>query len=218
VTPDRLAQFKYMEFVHQDARLADDFHYDWNPRLIHIEKLGQYRKKYGDVNVYRSCTLWSDKRRRESISGPIVLDIDSEEELLNDALEVTRRIIDIIRDELGIPENDYRVFFSGHKGFNLEIAPSLYRIEDHRKFVQVHCDIRRMIIKRLQENSTLKDNYVGPGKTLIDPFHEHTRLHWSINQWVVGNAKINRRKIELTRERLFTLPIAQIIARSSMQS
>ncbi|NIQ14727.1 MAG: hypothetical protein GTO02_10110, partial [Candidatus Dadabacteria bacterium] len=60
-------------------------------------------------------------------SDYIPIDIDSKD--LNKALDDTRTLITHLKNEFGIDENRIRVYFSGSKGFHIEIPSYLFGIE-----------------------------------------------------------------------------------------
>ncbi len=112
-------------------------------------------------------------------------------------------------------DNDIHIFFTGHKGFNLEIRPEIVDIVGTQKEQESKAgDLRKEVIKKLQQGKNLEYNYVSKRGTLIDPIHKHVRLHCSLNKWISQTGEIVRMKIELSITELKNLTIEEIIAKS----
>lgn len=91
-----------------------------------------------------------------------------------------------------------QIFFTGHKGFNIEVRPQALGITSTRNRQQE-------FQQRLQE---IKRNF---GSSFVDRLHEHVRLHNSINSWISINGEITHRiKVELTPDALNSMGIQEI--------
>ncbi len=156
--------------------------------------------------------VWADESRNDAISGPFIVDIDNGSENLSDALIVTREILEYLRDSYSIIRDDIHIFFTGHKGFNLEIRPSALKIqgtveeqENRKQYV------RKEVIKKFHRGKSFGCNSVSEKGTIIDCLHDHIRLHHSLNKWVQNDGtKMARMKIELSLNDLAKLSIGKI--------
>ncbi len=186
-----------------------------NPPLVDVKNINQWRQRYQNTNVYRSLKVWADKSRKDALSGPFIIDIDNESENLSDALVVTKEAVECLRNFYGIKDDDIHIFFTGHKGFNLEIHPRALKIrgtvEEQENKTQW---IRKEVIKKLQQGKNIGGNSVSERGTLIDPIHEHVRLHYSLNKWISKTGEITRMKIELPIHEFSNLIIEKSIAKS----
>ena len=184
--------------------------------LVNVRNIKQGRQQYQNTNIYRGLKVWADESRNDAISGPLILDIDNESEDLSDALVVTKETLEYLRSSYNIRDNDIHIFFTGHKGFNLEIRPEAVDIVGTQKEQESKAgDLRKEVIKKLQQGKNLGCNYVSERGTLIDPIHKHVRLHCSLNKWISKTGdEIARMKIELSISDLDSLTIEKIIAKS----
>jgi len=113
-----------------------------------------------------------------------------------------------------------RIFFSGRKGFNIEICPRALGIR-----VSVNNQVE-LSAKKLEEIiGTLITNKASKSKTVIDRIygnrfgyrlkHPYIRLHDSVNKWICSDGKaIARRRIEITSEELQTKNAVEIALES----
>jgi hypothetical protein len=220
-----------------------------SPYLAPVTEIGQWRANHQNTNIYRSLKVWKDQSKTEALSGPFLVDIDNENGCLDDALTVTREAVTCVLASYNVKQNDIRVFFTGHKGFNIEILPSALGIVGTPKEQENRVECRRKeIIKKLQESKSLGGgfvasyeddkvmlkgpntgkelskadllgktvNVVSPGGTVIDRIHEYIRLHRSINKWIECGVIRARKKVKLTLGELNSLPLEQIVAKSTV--
>jgi hypothetical protein len=205
-------KFAYLELCHSE--LKDDLTYPFKQKqTIRVTKINEYREKYGNTNIFRSLILKDSLTEEQEILGPFIIDIDNDNG--ENGLEATRKITQQISDYLindYIKENDFRILFSGHKGFNIEIRPEVIgvtgsiseQILKSRKTLDV-------IISYLRQKNRVSEqviNFVDQLGTTIDKVygdrfnnelkHSFIRLHNSINTWKAeNNTIISREKIEL---------------------
>lgn len=186
--------------------------------LYPMDFLEKWRSLCNNTNVYRTLELFTSSTGQGEIFGPFLVDIDNSkqvdgyEENLDDALFVACRVADFLIKHWQLSERDLRVFFTGRKGFNIEVRPSALGIggtlENQIKFSR----------KRLSDIIS----YFGAGSNTVTSRHttidlvyggrfnnhelkyRYVRLHGSWNKWV-GNDGIERarRKIELSLNKLF---------------
>jgi len=179
----------------------------WNGPRPRLEDVRKWMLDFGNKNIFRSWALYDCSNNGEEIIGPFLLDIDriNEQDLgyppdLDTALKDTRLLIQEYCSNLR--DGDYRVFFTGHKGFHIEIRPRAIG-------VQMHMDRRRYFKKRRKEIN----NHFGKG--FVDPLHEHIRLHNSINVWIDCSGQwVCRMMLELTPKELGSLSIDEICSHS----
>lgn len=211
-------KYTYVELAHHEPLKYEDaapYSAFIDLPLVGVKNIDQWRQRYQNTNIYRSLTVWADESRNDAISGPFIVDIDNESEDLSDALVVTQQIIKYLRDSYNIMDNSVHIFFTGHKGFNLEIHPRALKIQGtmEEQKSQMQC-IRKEMIKELQKGKNLVENYVSERDTIIDPLHDHIRLHHSLNKWISKKGEVARVKIELSITELKNLTIEEIIAKS----
>lgn len=221
LTFEQANKYVYVELVHHQPLTNEDNapHQDFNnPCFTGIQSISEWRNKYQNTNVYRSLRIWSDNSKREALSGPFVIDIDNECGKLDDTLIVTRKAVKCIFNSYNLKESDLRLFFTGHKGFNIEVLPSALGLAGTQSEQDNKADcIREKIISELRRNAGLASqpgqcrNLVSEQGTLIDLIHKHVRLHDSINKWIENGGQKARRKIALTLKELCSLQIEQIV-------
>jgi hypothetical protein len=189
-----------------------------NPDLSPINKIGQWSTGHQNQNVYRSLKIWTTEDKSESLIGPFIIDIDNENGDLDDALIITRQALYAMYSK--VPSLHLRVFFTGHKGFNIEILPSALNIagslsQQQAKAKLVHKDIIRTL--QFGMNGQSNSNYVGQNGTLIDRIHDYIRLHGSTNVWIENGSRKARRKVELAVDEFDRLSLRQILDMSTCQ-
>jgi len=172
-----------------------------------LEYVYYWRKRNDNINVFRSVGLFSAEQNGDELYGPFLIDIDRQEKLsrgyvqnLNKALEDARQLIkEYLRE---FEETDFRIFFTGHKGFNIEVHPHALGIVSLGKRGQQFSDIRKDI------NRIYGDRFV-------DNMHDEIRLHDSINRWVANDGKLmSRMKFELSLHELNTMTVEEICRKS----
>lgn len=249
LTTKQKQEYTCIELVHHEPLTKDDdspYKAFRNPCFTTIENMKGWCDSFDNTNVFRELTIWSDKSKRHRKAGPVVLDIDNDNENLNDALLITRNTVKIIKKTYHIQSSQLRIFFTGHKGFNIEINPEAIGIRDDLKnraevfrrdimralqtetglgggySVQFEDDraiIRdRITGKRLSSRNLWKKtlNLVSENGTIIDGIHDFVRLHDSINEWISQEGEIARRKIELDINELNQVTIEQIVEKSAL--
>lgn len=207
--------------------------------------INEWRKACSDTNVYRTLTLF-DNKGQPVVLGSFLIDIDNSQlvtnaykEDLDDALRVARATIELLRTKpYKVQEIDLRVFFSGRKGFNIEVRPSSLGIEgayeDQIRLSATKLDCIIMALRRCADISS--DSYtqyngfklygagnaVSNNETIIDRIygsrsngyklkHPYVRLHNSINEWTPkSGTKMARRKIRISLAELSGMSAEQI--------
>ncbi len=229
LTPNEAIKYTYLYVCHQEPYSDEPnsnktptsvpcFHsFDKNGNLSKsimrypLEFIEQWREKFANINVFRSLSLFTTEQEGEELLSPLVIDIDRVEKTdkdyipnLDKALEDTRRLVKEYLCQLN--KYDFRIFFTGHKGFNIEVRPQALDI------------ISGMNQRQQVENELADINRVfGSNNTerFVDRFHEYLRLHNSINRFIANNGKeLNRMKFQLSLYELNSLGVEEICRRS----
>lgn len=221
------------------------FHSLENGCLSEVEKryplpfIHQWRNACNNTNVYRTLRLFDDKGQ-SVVLGPFLIDIDNSQSVKNgykedleDALKVVRATIELLRGKpYAIQDNYLRLFFTGRKGFNIEVRPSALRISMcDTADAQIKSSSTKLdeIIKTLRRRNNIDTNAttaVSDGGTVIDRIygdrfgyrlkHPYIRLHSSINEWISKRgSKMARRKIRLSPDELFSSSAKQICQKAA---
>ena len=97
-----------------------------------------------------------------------------------------------------INDKDYRIFFTGHKGFHIEIHP---------KVIAPIPNIDRIC----QFNNKRKEINKRFGDCFCDVLHDHVRLHNSINSWINhSGVQVCAMNYEISNDELFNCYIDEI--------
>ncbi len=148
LTPKQALKYKYIYVCYQDP-YSDEPNSERDPysaprffstdeignlsrlkKYYPLEYINDWRTKCGNINVFRSFGLSSSEHGNDKLFGPFIIDIDREDgdfgkgyiQNLGKALKDARWLADEYLHQF--KENDFRIFFTGHKGFNVEILPS----------------------------------------------------------------------------------------------
>ena len=186
--------------------------------LYPLDFLSQWRRLCDNKNVYRTLKLLNNSQG--TISGPFLIDIDNSTYNLDDALKATREVITFVEREWSLDQSDIRIFFSGRKGFNLEIRPQALGISGTIDQQETSFSSKRGEIISHFPDFPSKDsiNQITNGNTVIDIIHQYIRLHNSLNEWIdeSGNSKA-RRKIELSHNDFERLTVNEICSMAEKQ-
>jgi hypothetical protein len=183
--------------------------------LYGVDVLSQWRTLWKDDNVYRLSEL-HDSAGRPVLIGPFLLDLDNDRDL-GSALAVARAAFGLLRSPgYGIEAADVRVYFSGHKGFNLEVRPGALGIapdSSMRSQLQRAYDVQQALIGDLRrvrgvrnktvnavdDEETYADRIYGPGSLR----YSYIRLPESLNVWVdVAGNRVARRRLLLDADEI----------------
>lgn len=182
-----------------------------------INSLNEWRNACNNINVYRTLKVFDDNTEKAIFLGSFLIDIDNGAEDLDDAQGVSKQVVEYLITRLKLSLDDLRIFFSGHKGFNIEIRPKSLGINGLVPD-QIRLSSKKLddIIAAIRHNNNIQDsteNVVSAQGTVIDRIygnrfgyqlkHPYIRLHNSINKWIRGDGKtVTRGKIEVTYKRL----------------
>ncbi len=206
LSPQEAKRYGHVELFHQEP-YSDEPNTDESPlsrpllpadRRYPLEFVSQWKAKFRNINVFRSLGLYTSDTGSSKIIGPFLLDIDRVLEKcggyvpdLSKALEDTRRLVEIYCSNL--KDKDYCIFFTGHKGFHIEVTPRVIGmptgVDQWQQFKKMRDDI----------NTQLGDSFV-------DVLHPHVRLHNSINSWKDYSGQlVNAMNFEVSANELFNL-------------
>ena len=160
--------------------------------------------------------------------GPFLVDIDNDDNI-DDAQTVTKQVITYLTKQQELLLDNLRIFFSGHKGFNVEVRPETLEIKGSISD-QIKISRKKLgeIISALRNENKiqiLEMNIVSKQRTCIDMTYgyrfgyklkyPYIRLHNSINKWIRSDgSEIARMKIELTAEQLWSMSTPEISSKA----
>ena len=194
-----------------------------------VRLLNDWRRVCKNINVYRTLTIFDKNTKKASLLGPFLIDIDNSDEDLDDAQVITTQVTTYLLDDQGISKDDLRIFFSGRKGFNIEMCPQAFKIKgmiseqiklysrklgDIIAFLRGKNNVLNVTRNMVSKQGTVIDQIYGDrlGYTLKHPY---IRLHNSINKWIRGSdSEIARMKSELAIKQLCNMSITQISSKS----
>lgn len=203
-----------------------------------INSLNEWRNACNNTNVYRTLKVFERSRENVTYLGPFLIDIDNSQlsdgyvHDLNDAQAVAKQVVTYLIEQHELSSDDLRIFFSGCKGFNIEIRPEALGIEgptsDQIRLSSINLGA---IIANVRNNNNIQDsstNIVSACGTVIDTIygdrfryylkHPYIRLHNSINKWINGGDKaIARRKMGITYAELLNKSAEEISTESERQ-
>lgn len=200
-----------------------------NEEYYPINRLSRWRSACKNTNVYRTLKVFDRDTGKAIFLGPFLVDIDNSDENLDDAQAVTKQVVTYLIKQQGLSSDDLRIFFSGRKGFNVEVRPEVLGINGSVSD-QIKLSSKKLddIIAVLRSNNNIQDatkNMVSSQKTVIDRIygdrfgyklkHPYIRLHHSINKWIRNDGnKTARVKLELTIEQLWGISAAKISSKA----
>lgn len=203
---------------------------EWDNAICSISELRNWREKFNNINVYRTLKVTVDRSESDEVIGPFLIDIDNSDEKIEDSLAVAKRTLIILRDIFKLDSINFKIFFTGRKGFNFEIIPQALGIKGTlRDQIKSSAHILQQVTEKLREGkSWTTRNVVSDAGTVIDQIygnrlgyelkHPFVRLRDPLNTWTLPNSKIkSRMKIEMTTRQLTEASAGEIIERSEKQ-
>lgn len=148
--PEHIASSKLLVGVGHHHPFTDDenpYSAEWFHSVGEGDELSHACRRYppnfpkkwqslcNNTDVYRTLELFTSDIGQSKILGPFLVDIDNAnwndgyEENVRDAFLVTRRVMDFLSRHCKLRNQDRRVFFSGRKGFNIEVRPQAIGID-----------------------------------------------------------------------------------------
>ena len=175
-------QFSFVCPSHQNELPNDRVSELTYGQRIRVSHLSAWCEAHHWVNVHRGLTLYSTQSgQSKTLCGPFLLDFDnSEEDLVSASMCVAESLRFLIRELKIDPLRDCRVFFSGRKGFHIELRPmaldpasTTYR----RQRPRFHWDL----IEHVRGACGFKDdptNQLNSTGTVLDPVHDSKRVNF----------------------------------------
>jgi hypothetical protein len=213
LSPKELRQYGYIDLFYQKPCSDEPNTYKdpyscpilQSDKRCPLESVSHWQEKYNNTNIFRSFALYSSDTNGVKLIGPFLLDIDrvimkdgGYVAQLHKALEDARLIVEEYCANL--KSEDYRIFFTGHKGFHIEISPRALNIPSRNR--HYHFESRRKEINKRFGNS------------FVDKFHDHVRFHNSINSWIDYSGRLVSTMIfEMSSDDLFGLSVEAICAK-----
>ncbi len=190
-------RFRIREFGAADTSSSDGFR-----RFIVYsdQRVEELRQRYNNEDVYVSVFMYSTEDFENALlSGDYYVDVDSKSDP-NLALEGARMVVEALRN-LGIQDDQIKVWWSGAKGFHIEVAGQLFGATPHRHLNRVWRTLTQMIDQHLFEK-------YGNRVSVIDwQIYDRRRL-WRVPNSV--NSKTGLYKIPLKVTELFSLSVDEI--------
>ena len=194
-----------------------------------IHLLNDWRKACKNANVYKTLEVFDKNTREANLLGPFLIDIDNSEENLDDAQAINTQVATYLLNGQRISKDSMRIFFSGRKGFNVEVRPDILGIDgslsDQIKCSSMKLDEIVYVLRKINNVQDATRNIVSNQGTVIDRIygdrfgyklkHPYIRLRDSINKWIRNNgSEIARMKIELTIEQLHSMSATEISSKA----
>ncbi|KPK95566.1 hypothetical protein AMJ80_04870 [bacterium SM23_31] len=147
--------FKYVDFATRAL-------YRFRNNIVHVGDLGKLAERYGHTDCFCTYFLFdrgiSDYVRdnHDSVAGYqgpcyanfIPLDIDALD--LDQSLQTTREITRYLLDHLGVPEEAITTYYSGMKGFHLNITTGAFgNVEPGTELPRIFREVRRSIVNEV---------------------------------------------------------------------
>ena len=185
--------------------------------------LAEWRSVCGNTNVYRTLILWPEQSQVEPLQGPFLVDIDSQDwtngysENLEDARRVAVLAVELLTSRWPLAEGrDFRVFFSGRKGFNIEVRPDLLGIGGSLdQQIRASADRLEVLGELATRNSasTVIDRIYG-NRFEYGLKHPYIRLYNSWNKWSSDCQAKKRLRLQLSAADLKAQPIESLCSRA----
>lgn len=185
-------EFVIRQFGAPDPSAPDGF------RRYTVYDEGQVKKlqkRYGNEDCYVSVYLYKSEDFDSClISSPYFVDLDALD--VNEALNEARKFIEVLL-KLGIKKEDIRIFWSGAKGFHVEVPLEVFGGEPHRDLNKIW----RTLTEYIEE-------YLGEKLSCLDwRIYDRRRL-WRLPNSV--NSKTGLYKIPLSVDEVLTLSVEEI--------
>ena len=205
--------------------------------LYRLGFLNEWSQFWKNENIYRSLTLF-DSEGQPARLGPFYLDIDAELNSpegsldLIDAANVAQNTVAFFMNS-GVSESDIRIWFSGHKGFNVEVRPEAIALDSADPSNTIAWGEKLVEVRNaLRSDGLITDpapNVVSSRGTVLDNVfsrfwphllnHKHLRLGGSKNVWLEANgSKRARLKMPVSFAELQSIPILSIATDAERQA
>lgn len=199
-------RFRYVQPGFQEELPNDNLPKVVFDRRLTLDQLAGWCAEHQNLNVHRTLQLYAQASGAcATLEGPILLDIDNEREDLVSAYLCTREALNCLKQSLDIKlTSDCRVFFSGRKGFHIELRPSAVRPEllgpaTRSGRPKLHVKLTQYVSGALGHPTTNVGSLDQKG-TILDPEHGCKRINGSINAWSCDGKLTRRGCIAVARD------------------
>lgn len=210
LSPEQRERFLYAYPAYQDQLPNHQLPGLIYEKRVAIGELEEWSYGHRMINVHRKLSLYeSQVGDCQTLAGPVLLDFDNEGENLEPACKCVSEALGFLQHDLGIDLSvDCRVYFSGRKGFHIELRPSavptnlLQRIGH---FKRTHLDMK--LISHMQgtfHTSAQSVNQLDNEGTVLDKVLSAKRINGSINAWGVHGDVYYRKMIPVAIDALLT--------------
>jgi len=250
MSEDEASEFRFVFVGHHTptTNLVSSFELPWfhgavnrvlvADKVCHpVDWLPTWRDICSNVNVYRSLKVFSSPTdTAKGLMGPLLIDIDVSTDSikdfqhrigpLQDALVVARKTCAVLSEKWQLSSRGFRVFFSGQKGFHIEIKPSSVGIHGTLQ-EQLKQIVDRLLASLQNGNPPTSHNYANSQESVVidrvygtrrmpELNHPYVRLHGSFNLVVIGSRCIRQRKIPLSLDQVYRADISKIVGESQL--
>jgi hypothetical protein len=206
---------------------SDDPPFDKIRSPVPVTLLGEWAAMQDWENVHRSLVVEGAVGGNSSIAGPLVVDVDVDvdveegvydpkpsEAQLQKAKAITNKVVSYFSDQ-GVQEEDRRVYFSGHKGFHVEVVfPGHCNMHAANGF-RARWDIELRKLRRAIGHHTVSAfSKEKPREIVIDPILDYIRLNTSVNRWGPLHSESRHRVIRVMESELAGITIDRLWALS----
>lgn len=190
--PVDLSKMVYIEGGH-----ATEKYFNRNDYLS-LDQVNDYRNHFGNKGVYLTAYLYDDieEIQESNLYGDFYMDFDSDEDIQlaqNDAIMAIWYLKQ--KFKFGVPENMFRIYFSGSKGFHVIVPAAVFHIRPHKELNEHF----KLIAKDVSEQTM--------NGTLDMKVYDRRRLFRMVNSM---HQKTGLYKVPLTFDELCNLTADQI--------
>ncbi len=206
--------------------------------LYELDEVFRARTAGRRTNLFRTICLF-DRDLRAAVAGPLYLDIDAHQldngsYQLEDAARATSCVLDVLRERQLSEFDDYRLLFTGHKGFNIEIRPESLGVTSEispaiwpawrQQITEIASDARRVSGTQhpcplaITDAGCVIDSFLmaSSGSGLRRPY---LRLQDSVNHWAEPDGlEISRVKLTVTVSSFHARPLAELVAEAEKRA
>ena len=224
LSPSERTKFEYVLPGYQESLPNDDVPDPIYGGRVKVDQLSRWCDGHQWLNVHRKLNVYSQQAEEcEVLEGPILLDFDNGEEDLVSACRCSREALKFLQDEhqINVME-DCRVFFSGRKGFHIELRPtavepeSLERVGRHRRR-----RFKKALIRRLRGAFRVNcdiANLLDLRGTVLDKDRDAKRINGSVNAWVDKGLVRKRRMLQVVAQELLEERPERLVAQLARRS
>jgi len=198
----------FPDFQYVDLALGDASNRNHIIALSELKQnMREWKRTHGELkdcfrSLFRYTVQMKDHiEKAKSVKGYagscysdcFVLDIDDQN--LAEAQETARAVLIHLRDSYGVDLNVIRIYFSGSKGFHIELRSALFGFKPSVELPRIF--------------KAIAEKLVPEGVVIDSSIYERSRL-WRIQNTI--NSKSGLYKVPLYAEEIFSLPIGEIKA------